>query len=321
MLADFEDTVHTANNELLEVKLWGNTHEKLHVKVVVEGLEGSGCGATSDHVHHGGLNFDEVSIAQEVSKEVQDAVARGENLLDWVVNDQVKVALSVAGVLVHHLLITVTLGKHVEAVGQADDLGGAHRKLTSLGAAWLALDTDDVATTESSMQLGEFPLVRSGGGHHLHLSTVALKVNEDQGSASSTDGHDATGQCDSLVFNECVVLSNHLVVCIAELVDAVSARELVRVRVNTTVADRLDKVSPVFSVLGGVFLLLVKGSAGLDNLGLVTLGSSFSFSVNLLLGELLSSLPLGFSLLLSLLEFTISKNLIRDAIDLSLRNF
>ena len=126
LLADLEDSVHTTHNEHLEVKLGCDTHEKFHVQVVVEGLEGLGGGSASDHVHHGSLDLGEVSFSQEVPQEVKDLIAGGEDFLDWVVKDEVEVALAVASVLVEHFLFTLPLRQHVHAVGKADDLGRAH---------------------------------------------------------------------------------------------------------------------------------------------------------------------------------------------------
>jgi len=67
LLTNFEYTLHSTNNEHLKVKLRGDSHEKFHIEVVMESLERTGSGSSSDHVHHGGLNLNEVTVSEELS--------------------------------------------------------------------------------------------------------------------------------------------------------------------------------------------------------------------------------------------------------------
>ena len=46
--------------------------------------------------------------------------------MDRVVQDQIKIALSVPRVLREHLLLAIALREHVHAVGETNDLGGSH---------------------------------------------------------------------------------------------------------------------------------------------------------------------------------------------------
>ena len=149
LLANFEDSIHTTDNEHLEVELGGNTHEQLHVQIVVEGLKRLGSGTSSNHVHHGSLDLSEVSFTQEVPEEVKNLVACAEDLVDGVVHDQIKIALSVASVFSQDLLLSVTLGDHVHAVGEGSNLDGSDRQFTGLGSTWLAFDADDVTAAKS----------------------------------------------------------------------------------------------------------------------------------------------------------------------------
>lgn len=54
---DFEDSVETTNNELLEVQLRGNAEVKVKVESVVVGNEWLSSGTTSNHVHHRGFDL------------------------------------------------------------------------------------------------------------------------------------------------------------------------------------------------------------------------------------------------------------------------
>lgn len=157
------------------------------------------------------------------------------------------------------------------------------------------------------MQLSELTLVEVGLGQDLHLSAVTLQVNEDEGVASTTDGENTASQGNSHVVNEFVVLCDGLIVLAAELVDAVGARELVGVRVNVLVSERLNEILAVLGVLGRVLLLLLEGTGQVSLLRLCFSRCGLSFSVSLLLGGLLGSLSLVLALLLALFELTVAE--------------
>lgn len=54
---DFIHALDASHHEHLEVQLRRNSHEELHVQVVVVGDEGAGRGTSRDHVHHGRLHL------------------------------------------------------------------------------------------------------------------------------------------------------------------------------------------------------------------------------------------------------------------------
>ncbi|KAH3686882.1 hypothetical protein WICPIJ_002147 [Wickerhamomyces pijperi] len=100
LTADFVDTVHTTDNQLLQEQLWGNTHVHVEVQVVVVGDERLSSGTTGNDVHHWGFNLDELPVVQELS-DVGDDLGSGDELVSGgVVDDQVQVSLSVSGFLV-----------------------------------------------------------------------------------------------------------------------------------------------------------------------------------------------------------------------------
>jgi hypothetical protein len=90
----------------------------------VESLERSGSGSSSNHVHHGSLNFNEVAVSEELSQEVNDFVSSLEDLTDGLVNNEIEITLTVTGVFVHDHLLGFSFlsfrgfGKHVHAVRQ-----------------------------------------------------------------------------------------------------------------------------------------------------------------------------------------------------------
>ena len=85
LLSNFKDSVKSTNNKHLQVEFWSNSHKEIHVQIVMESLEWSGSSTTWDHVLHGGLNFEEVSVSQEFSNEVNNLVSDLEDFLNmWV---------------------------------------------------------------------------------------------------------------------------------------------------------------------------------------------------------------------------------------------
>ena len=99
------------------------------------------------------------------------------------------------------------------------------------------------------MKSGELTLVEVLLSQDLNLSTITLQVNEDEGSTSTTDGKDTSGESHGLILNEYVVLSDSLVILLSELVNAMSTSEFVRVRVFTSITFGLDKSLPIVSIL------------------------------------------------------------------------
>lgn len=63
----FVDTIETTNDKLFEIELWGNSHIKLHVKVVMESFKRTSSCTTWDHVHHWSFNFNEIVRVQEIT--------------------------------------------------------------------------------------------------------------------------------------------------------------------------------------------------------------------------------------------------------------
>ena len=144
-------------------------------------------------------------------------------------------------------------------------------------------------------------------GKDLDLRRVTLQVDKDKGGTSSSDSHDTTGQADSDLFNESIVLGDSGVVFATELINSVGSGKLVRVRIDTWVTDILDEISSVLGVLRRVLLFLIKCRAWILLFRLATSGLSL-FGLSLGCSSFgscfLGSLLLLLSLLLALFEFT-----------------
>lgn len=268
----------------------------------MESLERLSSCTTGNHIHHWGFDFCEVLGPQEVSQEVQNLVASSKNLVNWVVQDEIQVTLSVSRILVHNLLLTVTLGQHVHAVRQTDNLSRSHRQFASLGATWAAFNTNYVTTAKRGVQGSEFALVEIGLGQNLHLSSITFQINKNQSGTSSTDGQNTTSEGHSHVFNECVILRNRLFILAPELVNTMGASEFVWVWVRSRITLCLNESFPVLCILRGVLLLFFEGGSQVRFLWLIATCSSLCLFSGLLGSSFLSLLLLVLPLLLELLE-------------------
>ena len=191
----------------------------------------------------------------------------------------------------------------MHAVGKTDDASGSDGELARLGTTGAALHTDDVTTAEMRVKLSELSLIEIRLSKDLDLGLITLEIDEDKMVSCTTDSDHAAREGDSLVLEECVVRSLFQILS-AELVDAVSSREFVRVRVDVLVSQGLNKVLAILSVLGWVLLFLIKCSSQVLFLGLVSLSSGLGLSLSSFLCGLLSGLGLVLTLLLALLKFT-----------------
>jgi hypothetical protein len=126
--ADLVDAVEAAHDEHLQVQLRRDSHEQVHVEVVVMCDEGLGSGATCDHVHHRRLYLQEAELVEELADVRDDLGAHVKDVAHAVIENQIQVAHAEAGLLV--LETEMQVRKHVEAWRQQRDLGeGAKRAL------------------------------------------------------------------------------------------------------------------------------------------------------------------------------------------------
>lgn len=228
------DTVQTSDNEHLEEQLGGDTHVEVLVEVVVVGDEGLGSGASSNHVHHGGLDLQEILIVQELAKVVDDLGAGLEDVADVVVHDQVQVTLTVTGLLV--LETEMGSGQHAETRGKEGDILGEDGQLSvttllGLGATSNTTDTDNVSTAERIVDLVEVTLGILGLGSDLDLDTVRVEVVEAE-LAHGAHVVETTGNRDNLLLD---ITSLQAVVLFDECGHGDRDLELVGVRVGLLV--------------------------------------------------------------------------------------
>lgn len=83
----------------------------------MESFEGTGSGATWDHVHHWSLDLKEVAAAKKGTDEVDHLVSNLKDTLYMRIHNEIEVSVTVAGVLGETILLNLmSCGKHVHAI-------------------------------------------------------------------------------------------------------------------------------------------------------------------------------------------------------------
>ena len=145
----------------------------------------------SDGLHHGGLDFEEAALVQEIPDELYDGGALAEDLPGTVVDQEVHVALAIARFDVLKAVIFLREGPH--GFGQQPHLGGFDSQFAGLGAEQFSGHADDVSDFEffeDAVRLG--PEVVTGG-IDLDFAAGVLDVEERDFSEGSV-GHDAAAE-------------------------------------------------------------------------------------------------------------------------------
>lgn len=83
----------------LEVQFGSNSHEELHIQIVVVRDKGFSSSASSNHVHHGRFYLQESHVVEK-SADVRDNLRANVKLLSHVrVDNEVQITLAEAGFL------------------------------------------------------------------------------------------------------------------------------------------------------------------------------------------------------------------------------
>lgn len=245
-------TLHASNNQLLKVQLGGNTHEHIHVQVIVVSDERSGGSTTSNSVHKRGFDLGEVTAVEVLTNEADNLSASAESLARLVVHNKIKVTLAEALLLV---LETVVLGGNsVQTRGQENDFGGEDGKFTIITVLGVGLanetgHTDDITTTEELVLLLEGLSSRIlGGAHDLDLDTLSADIVEDQLATSGTLGVNTATEVDNGI-GPLLALLETLVV-LQDVAQVGVNLELVGVRVGLLgLAELVDSLAANLEVL------------------------------------------------------------------------
>jgi hypothetical protein len=113
---DFVDSIKPTDDQLLEEELRSDSHIELHIQIVVVSHERSGSSTSRNHIHHRGLNLEEVEVVEVSSHELDNLGSGYEVLTGAVVHNQIEETLSVTSFSV--LQADAVFGDHVQARGE-----------------------------------------------------------------------------------------------------------------------------------------------------------------------------------------------------------
>lgn len=185
LATDLIHTFQTTDNEHLQIQLWGDTHEQIHIELVVVGDERLGSRTSGNGVHHRRLDLGEVTVIEEVTDILDNLGAGDKHIPRLVVHDQIQVPLAVALLLI---LEAVVFGREgVQARREKDDLGSEDRQLTirpvlGAGATRETDNSDDITSPQVVMLTLESNIASSilSLANDLDLDAFGTDIVEDQ---------------------------------------------------------------------------------------------------------------------------------------------
>lgn len=198
--SDFVDLVEATHDELFQVELRGDTEVQVEMEIVVVSDEGTSSCTSSDSVHHGGFDFEEVARVEEATDVVDGLGSGDEGVSNVAIDQQIEVALTESSLLIFESV--VILGEIVEARREQHDLKWKNAQLSLLGGTWKTSHADDVTTTKDSVRGGEGSVVsfiHALVGQDLDLGTFSSEVVEHQVRSRLSLAVDSSSQRDDLI--------------------------------------------------------------------------------------------------------------------------
>ncbi len=158
------------------------------------GAEGLGRGPAGHRLHHRRLHLHEAAVAQKLADQADDLHPFAEGVAHLGVDDQIQVALAVAGLHVGEAV--ELLGQGPQRLGDHLQAGGLHAQLAGLGLEQAALDADDVAHVPFLEQPVGLLAEQVATGVHLDAVLRVLQV-EEGGLAEAAHGHHPAGDAEA----------------------------------------------------------------------------------------------------------------------------
>ncbi|MPM47145.1 hypothetical protein SDC9_93853 [bioreactor metagenome] len=159
--ADLVDAVKAAHYQAFEVQLKGDAQVEVLLQLVVMGHERLGGSAPVNRLQNGGLYFQETTLVEVVSQRIGDGCPGAEDLAHFLVDGQISVPLTVAGLRVgqagmtHHLPIHYFIfGSRQRGDGLGQHLKVDHQKahLARAGAGNFTTGLDKIAQVKLSLE-------------------------------------------------------------------------------------------------------------------------------------------------------------------------
>jgi len=244
---DLEDPVDTADDAALEEQFRRDAQEEVHVEGVGVGDERASRGAAVQRLQHRGLDFEEISVAQEGAQLGHHLDAGAGDLPGLGADDEVDVALPDAGLLVE---VLVRDGQRAQRLGGEAPVVGHHRKLTGARRDDLAVHEDDVAEVDVGLPAGQRFLADAvEADHDLQLGAVTfLQRGEAELALVAQEDHPAGDSGVDAGLGPRLEVG----VLVADLREAVGTRNLDRVGLPTLRQDPLTLLPTDTKLLGQV---------------------------------------------------------------------
>ncbi len=188
---DLENAIETADHQPLQIKFRRDAQEQIHLQRIVVGDERAGRGAAGDRLHHRRFDFEKVVFDHELPDQGDNATALAKCLANLRVDDQVEIALPIAG---FHIGQTVPfLREKLHRFGQQAQFFGPQREFSGFGAKRRAAHPDDVADIQLAEDLERFFTDGIAGDINLQPAMAVLQLDESC-LAEIAPGHNAAGQ-------------------------------------------------------------------------------------------------------------------------------
>ena len=139
---DLEDSLKSAYNQSLQIKLKGNTELYILIQCIVMSLKGACCCSTCIGNQSWSLHFHEISSCQEVTDLFNDLGTFDEGILYILVHNQIYISLTITHIRIGNSMIF--LRKNLKTLAQKRHLLCMNGNLTGLGTECIALHTIDI---------------------------------------------------------------------------------------------------------------------------------------------------------------------------------
>ena len=214
--ADLVYTLHTADDQSLQVQLQRDTKLNILIQRIVMCLERSCRSTAGIGYQHRCLHLDKVASVKEIADLLDDLGALDKGLFNLRIHDQIHVTLTIAGICICQTV--EFLRKGLQTLGQQSDLLYMNRSLSCLCLEYLTFNTDDI-TDIIFLKICIRFLTYSISGHvALDAARKILNITEGRFTHDAFEHH-TSGQTNCFAFEFLILVNNvcsvigHIVFC------------------------------------------------------------------------------------------------------------
>lgn len=207
LLSDFVNSVKSSDDQHLQVQFWSDSHEHIQLEIVVVGDEWLSSGPSYNHIHHWSFYFNEISIIEELSDELDDLGSGQEDISGIWIHDKIKISLSVSLFLVMESL--VELGEHMEAGRKEFQLDGENRDFSGVGERGGSFESSNISSLDKIKVSHEFfvVLILIEFTENLKLISITSDIEENQKFSLFSDIGNSSCNRDGLILQNISLVS------------------------------------------------------------------------------------------------------------------